>query len=561
MVAPMMVFAAVPLQLAAAAGVELAGGYDSTVLNQITQSYDAGGIARAALDLQLGYRGDTARHLLRTRAEGYYLSNEGRSFTEGDFLLINRYLFHWEPNENTEVGVEGTYSIGRSGLLLGRSNSTDLMFLPGIAGEYNLRVDVRRAVGERNRFAIAPGIQGRHAVSQPLEVPRQNMLAINTLLEYNRDFSDNVTGILAARGEYFLMDGFIDWVPRVTSYVGVRRRWSEDFTTVLNVGIDALRDQYDTSEWFVGPYAMGGLTWRLPNQHLVLGFNGRYEYAIVAAARCNVPVANNTACPSQEVVAGGTGRVLGGDLSAVFRPGEGHWALFSEASGDYGVTSNFALRADGTTDNSRVVDVGNTNISVAAGVRFIASRNFSVFARYNFLYSHLDVARLPGLIPEIVRHVAMLGVTASLSNDDSGSTESLIPFEEASAAHGARGAGGGSQQSSGEAGGTAAGDEGAFVDPFDVGGDDPVQGGGDTSGGGGDNGADSNGAVLPTPGGGSQPNYLPPGRGSTRSSTQRSTQPATQTSRRPAAPGGGASPGAPPPAEENSASPEGGSNR
>lgn len=560
MVAPMMVLAAVPLQLAAAAGVELAGGYDSTVLNQLTQSYSDGGIARAALDLQIGYRGDTTRHLLRTRAEGYYLSNEGRSFTEGDFLLINRYLFRWDPNDDTEIGVEGTYSIGRSGLLLGRSNSTDLMFLPGIAGEYIARLDVRRAIGERNRISLSPGIQGRHAVSQPLEVPRQNMVSINTLLEYNRDFSDRLTGIVAGRGEYFLVDGFLDWVPRFTGYVGVRRVWNEDVTSVVHVGIDSLRDQYDASEWFVGPYAMTGLTWRFPNQHLVLGLNGRYEYAIVAAARCNVPVMGNAQCPRNEVVAGGTGRVLGGDFSAVWRPGEGMWSLYTEASGDYGVTANFALRPDGSTDNSRIVDVGNTNLSVAAGVRFIASRNFSIFTRYNFLYSHLDVARLPGLIPEIVRHVVMLGVTASLSNDNDGATESLIPFEEAAAMHAARGSGGGrsTTESSGGSSGGSSGDEGGFVDPFDVNTNDPEPGGGgeDTGGGG-----DGDSIVAPTPGGGDAPNYLPPGRGSTRTSTQRSTQRATQPTRRPAGTAGAPAGGAAGTDGGDSAAPEGGSDR
>src|SRR5262245_53385160 len=52
---------AAPAQLAAVAGVELSGGYDSTVLNPTTQVFGDGGLFRLAVDTQVGHRTETLR--------------------------------------------------------------------------------------------------------------------------------------------------------------------------------------------------------------------------------------------------------------------------------------------------------------------------------------------------------------------------------------------------------------------------------------------------------------------------------------------------------------------
>ena len=78
--------AVVPMQLAAAAGVELAGGYDSTVLDQRTLYFGDGVISRAAVDLQFGHRTETFRQLLRTRGEFYFTSGEGRDVSQSDLV-------------------------------------------------------------------------------------------------------------------------------------------------------------------------------------------------------------------------------------------------------------------------------------------------------------------------------------------------------------------------------------------------------------------------------------------------------------------------------------------
>ncbi|MBL8604382.1 MAG: hypothetical protein JNK72_20825 [Myxococcales bacterium] len=549
-----------PMQFAAAAGAELTGGYDSTVLNQTTLRYGDGWLARGALDAQLGYRGDTVRHLLRVRAEGYYLSNEGRLFTQGDYLLINRYMFQWEPSDDWQIGFEGTYSIGRSGLLLGRTNSTDLQFAPGIAGEYIANAHVRRGWSERNQIQIGGGVQGRHAVSLPPGIPRQNMLTFTANGEYARDLSEKNVGIVGARGEYFLIDGFLDWVPRATGYLGFRRRWNEEVTTTLLAGVDNLRDQYDSSNWFTGPYLNGGINLQLTDQHLVLGFNARYEYAIVAAARCAVPVANNNVCPREAVVAGGTGRVLGTDFNAVWRPGDSHqWALFAEVNADYGVTQNYAIDRTGTPDLTRIVDVGNINLSAGGGARFIANRNVSFFTRYNFLYSYIDLPQLPAFLPEIVRHVVTAGIIVAWNSaGDGAATESLIPYEEAEATHLAR-----NNEDNQSSGG---GDEdGAMPDPFAMSTDAPS--GDDSNSNSNDTNNAAGGApeVQPLPGGSATPDSLPVGPTSTRRATQNatrvSTQPLTQTGRSRRGAAGGATGGAGGGDSDTSGAPQGGDSR
>lgn len=458
---------AVPMQLAAAAGVELAGGYDSTVLNQSTLTYGDGALTRGAVDLQLGHRGETVRQLLRTRGEYYFTAGEGRSFDQGDFVSLTRYALHIEPSDDWSIEGEGSYTLGQSSLLLGRGGSPFLSFQRGVFGDYTGQVQVRRNFSETWRAGLLGGVLGRHAVDIPDNLARNNTLTFVGALEVSHDFNDNNVGIAAARTEYFLIDGYANWVPRIVGYAGLRHLFGEHTTLTVLGGVDSLGDQNDPSEFFVGPYANAALSIVVPEDHLAFGLGARYEYAIVATTRCNVMVPAGGACPTSQVGSGGTGRVLGGNLSALWRPGEGHVAFTADVNADYGLTENAVPGATGTTITTQ--QVANFNLSALAGVRFVVGRQLSFFARYNFLYSSIS-PRTTGFctndseICNVVRHVAMAGVTFALGSEDDGVTEPLVPYEEMEALEDARGAG-----STGASTGAGAGDDGALPsDPFDL---------------------------------------------------------------------------------------------
>lgn len=450
---------AVPMQLAAAAGVELAGGYDSTVLNQSTLSYGDGVLTRGAVDLQLGHRGETVRQLLRTRGEYYFTQGEGRSFDEGDFVSLTRYALHIEPSDDWLIEGEASYALGQSSLLLGRGGSPFLSFQRGIFGEYTSQLRVQRNLSETWRGSLLGGVLGRHAVDIPDNLARNNMLTFVSALEAAHDFDDSNVGIAAARGEYFLVDGYADWVPRIVGYAGLRHFFGDHTTLTLLGGVDSLADQNDTSKFFVGPYANAALSVVIPDDHLAFGVGTRYEYAIIGTTNCAIPVPAGGSCPTSRVLAGGTGRVWGGNLSALWRPGEGVVAFTADVTVDYGTSDN-ADTSPGARPGA-IREVASVNLSALANVRFIIGRQVSFFARYNFLYSDID-AVIPGVITEIVRHVAMGGFTFALSSDDDGVTEPLVPYEELEALQDARGAGG-SPASTG-----AGGDDALTSDPFDL---------------------------------------------------------------------------------------------
>ena len=451
---------AVPMQLAAAAGVELAGGYDSTVLNQRTLSYGDGALTRGAVDLQLGHRSETVRQLLRTRGEYYFTQGEGRSLDEGDFVSLTRYALHIEPSDEWLVELEGSYSLGQSSLLLGRGGSAFLSFQRGIFGEYTGQARAQHTFSETWRASLLGGILGRHAVDIPDNLARNNMLTFVSALEAAHDFNDTNVGIAAARGEYFLVDGYADWVPRVVGYLGLRHFFGEHTALTVLAGVDSLADQNDTSKFFVGPYANAALSVVIPDEHLAFGLGTRYEYAIIGTTNCAVRVPSGGACPTSRVLAGGTGRVWGGNLSALWRPGEGVVAFTADLTADYGTSENADTSPGARPGATR--EVASVNLSALAGVRFIVGRQLSFFARYNFLYSDID-AVIPGVITEIVRHVGMAGVTFALGSEDDGVTEPLIPYEELEALQDARG--GGATPSSG---GASSGGDALTSDPFDL---------------------------------------------------------------------------------------------
>ncbi|MDB4930870.1 MAG: hypothetical protein JWM10_3354 [Myxococcaceae bacterium] len=512
---------AVPMQLAAAAGVELAGGYDSTVLNQSTLSYGDGLLTRGAVDLQLGHRSETVRQLLRTRGEYYFTQGEGRSFDEGDFVSLTRYALHIEPSDDWLVEGDASYSLGQSSLLLGRGGSPFLSFQRGIFGEYPAQLRGQHNFGETWRGSLLGGVLGRHAVDIPVGLARNNMLTFVSALEAAHDFDDNNVGIAAARGEYFLIDGYANWVPRILGYAGLRHFFGEHTTLTVLGGVDSLADQNDVSKFFVGPYANVALSFVLPEEHFTFGVGTRYEYAIIGTTNCARPVPAGGLCATSDVVAGGTGRVWGGNLSALWRPGEGVVSFTADVTVDYGTSEN----ADTTPGARRGAtrEVASVNLSALAGARFIIGRQLSFFARYNFLYSDID-AVIPGVITEIVRHVGMVGVTFALGSEDDGVTEPLIPYEELEALQDARAAGNAPTTP-----GVSGGDDAALTaDPFDLASPDPGTPSGEAGSGwlAPTTGDDPNAPVDPeapvTPGAPRPRNATQP---STHGGTQRSTTP------------------------------------
>lgn len=438
--------AAVPMQLAAAAGLELAGGYDSTVLNQRTLEFGDGVISRAAVDFQLGHRTETFRQLLRTRGEFYFTSGEGRDIGEGDLVGLARYALRWDSDDDRwHLEGEASYVIGRTSLLLGRANSPDLVFQRGLYGEVNGHVDLTREFGERTRLTGSLLGLNRHAVDIPPDAARNNLMSVAGLLDLAHDVTENNTLEFSGRGEGFNIDGVDGWLARITGYAGIRRRWSEHFVTFLHGGVDTLQDQNNRSEFLVGPYARAGFGWAQPDDGIALSFDARYEYAIIASTRCNVAVAPGQPCPPSEVAAGGVGRMTGAALNALYRPNEGPLVFTGSVQGDYGITQNYDTRP-GVPPNT-IRDVENVNFNAGAGARWVVNKHFGVFARYDFFWSHLT-AQVPGAISDFIRHVAMAGVTLTTSIGD-GPTEPLVAFEELDAFAGIRAAGGGGRSEEG----------------------------------------------------------------------------------------------------------------
>lgn len=430
--------AAVPMQLAAAAGLELAGGYDSTVLNQQTLEFGDGVISRGALDFQLGHRTETFRQLLRARGEMYYTSGEGFDISGANLVGVARYALRWDSDDDLwHLEGEASYVIGRSPLLLNRGRSPDLVFQRGLYGEVNAHLDLTRQFGERTRLTASGLALNRHAVDIPENAARNNLMSVAGVLSLANDITENNTLEFAGRGEGFNIDGVDGWLARVTGYAGIRRRWSENFVTFLLGGVDTLQDQNNRSEFLVGPYGRAGFGWAQPEDGIALSFDARYEYAIVASTRCNVAVRPGQPCPPGEVAAGGVGRMTGAALNALYRPVDSPVVFTASVQGDYGVTQNFDPSPTARPNTLR--DVENVNFNAGIGARWVVNRHFGVFTRYDFFWSHLTVD-VPGAIGDIVRHVAMAGVTLSTQVGD-GPTEPLVAFEELDAFAGVRAAG------------------------------------------------------------------------------------------------------------------------
>ena len=447
---------AAPLQLAAAAGLEVTGGYDSTVLNPLTQTFGDGGILRTAVDVQVGHRTESVRQVLRVRGEMYFQGGEGRAIDEAPTLMsLNRYTLNWDDGDRWSANLVAAYNVGQGALLMQRSLIAGSPFQAGVFGEYQGSASLTRGFSENARMVLHGGIDGRHTLDVPVGTPRSDQVEVGGGLTGSLDVGERNTFGLTGSSQALQIVGLGDWLMRVTAFSTWRHAWSETANTTISAGVDALQDQTDAtrSRWNVGPY--GALTYQqvFPDANLALAVRGHYEFTTVNAIRCAQLNADGT-CPPTQVIAGGAGRVGGVGLQLLWRPFDNAVVFDGEASGDYGVTENF-VPGTGTVAGSPTTtrSVGNSNFTASAGARWILTRGVSVFARYTFLFQHVDE---PAWFPDIVRHVAILGVTLAVFGGDAEEVLGITPLEESAAADAIRAAGGGSSSAS-----EGGGDEGA----------------------------------------------------------------------------------------------------
>ncbi|MBI5516578.1 MAG: hypothetical protein HY909_22525 [Deltaproteobacteria bacterium] len=482
-IAALALVVAAPMQLAAAAGLETSAGYDSTVLNPRTLTYGDGAVVRTALDFQLGHQTETLQQILRTRFEFLYTGGEGRQFRDSDYLNLTRYALVWNPAEGTNVGLDVSYSLGRSALLLSRGVSTsgnlDQAYLPGVYADYTGRLELARAFGDRTRGTLEGGSTGRYAIDIPPQQARNNALTFFAQPGVTQELSDKDLGSAAGRVEYFLVDGFPDWVARLTGILGWNRSWSENTITQVNAGLDAIQDQNNIDRFQLGPYVNVGFTQLLPDLNMALGFSFRREFALVAGARCGVRVTNGAQCPRSAVIGGGTGYVNAATFQYIWRPSE-DLAFTFDSTFDLGVTS-LGVMGSATQTN----DTQNLNIVNSVGTRINVSRRVFLFARYDFLFQRvsnlgqpsmsnaMDQMLVASLFPDIIRHFVLVGAEFQLATGD-GPLEGILPLEELGAVQGARGAFQGSsaqrERPAATAGGASSGpaDDMAISDPFEL---------------------------------------------------------------------------------------------
>ncbi len=459
-----------PLQLAAAAGVELTGGLDTTVANSTTrcryeQDYTGpcfgdGGILRTAIDIQVGHHTETLRQTLRTRGEFYYVGGEGRPIDKGNVLSLNRYTLVWEPSDRWRVALDGSYNVGRGVLLAQNSLTLSTAFLDTWFGEYGAHGSVTRGITENARVVLNAGLDGRQSLSVPEGTPRADQIQITGGL--NGSFEIGERDTLGVTGAYQALQitGLGDWIMRVTPFVTWRHGWSEHVATTLSGGLDMMQDQTDETRarWNSGPY--GSVTYQqtIPEANLGIILRGGYQFTTVNAVRCDGALDATGRCPLRQVIAGGAGRVASAAVLLLWRPFDQNLVFQGTLGGDYGISENFVALPRGSTATPSTHDVANSNFSAVAGARWIITRGISAFVRYTFLYQHVDE---PAGNPDVVRHVALGGVTFSVFGGDAEELLGVTPLEESNTAQAIRGATGGPSTTS--EGGDRSGDDGPSV--------------------------------------------------------------------------------------------------
>lgn len=458
-----------PLQLAAAAGVELGGGVDSTVANQLTQCrfgagangqpfvapcFNTGGILRTAIDVQVGHQTDTLRQTLRTRGEFYYAGGEGRPIDAGNILSLNRYTLVWEPSDRWRFNADASYNVGRGVLLMQNTLTLSTAFLDTWFGEYGLHGAATRSVTDNARIVVNAGLDGRQSLSVPEGTPRADQVQVTEGINGSFELGERDTLGLTVSHQALQITGLGDWLQRVTSFVTWRHAWNDNANTTLSGGVDALQDQTDftRSRWNLGPYA--GVTYQqmVPEANLGVVLRAGYQFTTVNAVRCGGVLDAQGRCPPTQVIAGGAGRVASAALLFLWRPFDQDLVFQGIFGGDYGVSENFNPVPPGSTVTPTTHDVSNANLSAVAGARWIITRGISAFVRYTFLYQHVEE---PVGNPDVVRHIGLAGVTFSVFAGDAEELLGVTPLEESGTALAIRGAGGssGNSDTSGGSGG------------------------------------------------------------------------------------------------------------
>ncbi len=448
-----------PMQLAAAAGVEVSGGYDSTVLNPLSLTFGDGGLLRTAIDLQVGHHTDTLRQTLRARGELYFVGGEGRDIDQSNLTSLNRYTLVWEPTDRWRINVDGGYNVGQGVLLLQNSLDRSATFFRGVYGEYGVHAGATRGLSENARMVLSGGLDGRHSISVPEGTPRADQVQLTAGLTGSYDFGDHDSLGLTGSWQSLQITGIGDWIMRVTAFATWRHSWSEHTATTLSGGVDSIQDQTDVtrSRWNVGPYA--GITFQqtIPEANFGIVLRAGYQFTSVNGVRCNSALDAAGTCPRTQVIAGGAGRVGSANVQLLWRPIGDNLVFQGTLAGDYGVTQNFVPgSASGTGSPSTTQEVGNSNFSATAGVRWIITRGISTFVRYTFLFQHVDE---PAWYPDIVRHVALAGVTFTVFGGDAEELLGVTPLEESGSAQAIRSAGTGSTSGASDDGG--GGDDGS----------------------------------------------------------------------------------------------------
>lgn len=481
-----------PMQLAAAAGVELSGGYDSTVANfQLSPpQWGDGAVMRAAVSIQAGHRTETLRQTLRVQGELYYAGGDGRSLGDiNNYTALSRYNLLWTPTDDWQISADLGGNIGLGSLMVQGSSSTPgTNFQYGTFAEYLARAQVTRTFRDRYRVSPFGGVNGRQTIDIPPNTPRGDMITYRAGVNASADVGDTNTFGAALSGERIGMAGLGDWLHRVTAFGLWRHAWTDTFNTGLSAGVDVLQDQNDQNRerWNPGPYANVTLTKSIPEARLAFTLAGRYELTSVNSVQCNgryVPDRNGQrsyqlwldergVCLPRQVIAGGVGRVGGATFQFAWRPlEEGRLTVVGIAAADYGVTENPVFEPDPENPGSRrptggVHPVGNMNITASLNARWIVARTVSVFARYTFLFQHVEE---PATLQDVRRHLLLAGVTISLTAGEADYLDGVIPWQEAEVTNAIRGAAASAPSADAVAAENAASgeDPGVLDDPLD----------------------------------------------------------------------------------------------
>ncbi|MFO0601769.1 MAG: hypothetical protein U0324_01285 [Polyangiales bacterium] len=459
-----------PTQLAAVAGVELSGGYDSTVANFTLSppQWGDGPILRTAVDIQVGHRTETLQQTLRARGEMYYAGGDGRSIDNANFTALTRYNLRWVPDDDWRFEVNGGYNVGAAAMLVqGGAATRGTPFQYGTYGEYLALAQITRTFRDRYRIQPFGGVNGRHTIDVPPGTPRGDMISYRAGISSTADVGDTNTFGAAVNGERLGMAGLGDWIHRVTVFGLWRHAWTDTFGTGISAGADLIQDQTDPlrERWNAGPYGNLVITKVVPEARLAFTLAGRYEFTTVNSVACGGALLANGTCPPDQVIAGGVGRVGGGTFQFAWRPLEdGRLTLVGITTADYGVTENHVRSGGRVLPETHAV--GNMNFTASLNARWVLARTISAFARYTFLFQHVEE---PATLQDVRRHLLLAGITISFTAGEADYLDGVIPWQEAEVTNAIRGAAASAPSADAVAAENAASGEepGVLDDPLD----------------------------------------------------------------------------------------------